>query len=222
MDGAISERSRLSRLSAPGQWCPASGPADYAARAGVSLALHPARPAPGWGERHGQQRHQGERRGEGEGAWNHHGGHRQDPAEDPQAECLASSPGQEAGGVPDGSQAHRGADRRTAIPIALTAVTSMPAASRSRCWPGSLKPENPRPTSTPERPDNHPGQEGVDKQEHRSLLTLGGGNLTVSVGARWLGCAATGLPAIRQKRCLVTHTQHHVTSAPKVVERETP
>ena len=42
------------------------------------------------GERHGQQRHQGEPKGEG--GWDHQGHHHQDPAEDAQAKCLASSP----------------------------------------------------------------------------------------------------------------------------------
>ena len=68
----------------------------------VSLPIRPARPAQGWGERQGQQRHQGEPTVSVLGITQ--GRHHQDPAEDAQATRLASSPGQEAGGVHDASQ----------------------------------------------------------------------------------------------------------------------
>lgn len=67
------------------------------------------------GEREDQQRHQGESKGGR--AWDRQGRHHHDPAEDAQAERLASSPCQEAGGIRDAAQAYRGAafNRRTGM-----------------------------------------------------------------------------------------------------------
>jgi hypothetical protein len=78
-------------------------PADPWPPDGGYAAMGPpcVRFAPGWGERQGQHGHQGERKGEG--ARYHHGRRHQDPTEDTQAKCPASSPFKQLGGVQDSS-----------------------------------------------------------------------------------------------------------------------
>ena len=80
----------------------------------------------------------------------------------------------------------------TAIPIALTAVASRAAASRTRCWPGSLSRRIHGPPRRPNAQTITPARKAyTSRNTGRSLPWAG--NLTVSVGARWLGACSQRL-----------------------------
>jgi hypothetical protein len=108
--------------------------------------------------------------------------------------CLASSPCQQPGGVHDASQAHRAADRpaeHVRVVPKLQAEHRDPDGAHSCVQhaggqPHPLlarltQPEDPRSTSTAERLGDHPGQEGVRKQQHWPLLYIGSAQPLVPV-----------------------------------------